>query len=94
MAGTAAKIVISEKRQKLLEEFSKSRTIGQGAAQRAIIILSRSTGFTLIFDLNDKQREFMEYYNRMMAQPFAWAYTGRPVQKKASRGHRASASAH
>jgi hypothetical protein len=39
MAGTAAKIVISERQQKLLEEFSKSRTIGKCIAQRATIIL-------------------------------------------------------
>ena len=29
MAGTAAKIIISERQQKLLEEFSKSRTVGK-----------------------------------------------------------------
>ncbi len=39
MAGTAAKIIISERQQKLLEEFSKSRTIGKCLAQRASIIL-------------------------------------------------------
>jgi transposase len=44
MAGTAAKIVISEKQKKLLEEFSKSRTIGKCIAQRATIILLGFTG--------------------------------------------------
>ena len=39
MAGTAAKIVISERQQKLLEEFRKSRTIGKCLVQRATIIL-------------------------------------------------------
>ena len=39
MAGTAAKIVISERQQKLLEEFRKSRTIGKCIVQRATIIL-------------------------------------------------------
>lgn len=39
MAGTAAKIIISERQQKLLEEFRKSRTIGKCLAQRASIIL-------------------------------------------------------
>ena len=39
MAGTAAKILITEKQQKLLEEFSKSRTSGKCLAQRATIIL-------------------------------------------------------
>jgi transposase len=44
MAGTAAKIIISERQQKLLEEFSKSRTIGKCIAQRATIILRGFTG--------------------------------------------------
>src|SRR5277367_4105094 len=44
MAGTAAKIIISERQQKLLEEFSKSRTIGKCIAQRATIILLGFTG--------------------------------------------------
>ena len=39
MAGTAAKIIITERQQKLLEEFSKSRTLGKCLAQRATIIL-------------------------------------------------------
>jgi transposase len=39
MAGTAAKIIISERQQKLLEEFRKSRTLGKCLAQRATIIL-------------------------------------------------------
>ena len=37
MAGTAAKIVIGERQQKLLEEFGKSRTIGKCLVQRATI---------------------------------------------------------
>ena len=44
MAGTAAKIIISERQQKLLEEFSKSRTIGKCIVQRATIILLGFTG--------------------------------------------------
>jgi len=39
MAGTAAKIIISERQQKLLAEFSKSRTLGKCIVQRATIIL-------------------------------------------------------
>jgi len=39
MAGTAAKIIISERQQKVLEEFSKSRTISKCLGQRALIIL-------------------------------------------------------
>jgi transposase len=44
MAGTAAKIIVSERQQKLLEEFSKSRTIGKCIVQRATIILLGFTG--------------------------------------------------
>lgn len=39
MAGTAAKIIISERQQVLLKEFSKSRTVGKGVVQRATIVL-------------------------------------------------------
>lgn len=44
MAGTAAKVIISERQQKLLEEFSKSRTIGKCISQRASIILLAFSG--------------------------------------------------
>jgi transposase len=44
IAGTAAKIIISERQQKLLEEFCKSRTIGKCLAQRAAIILRGFAG--------------------------------------------------
>jgi transposase len=49
MAGTAAKVIISERQQKLLGEFSKSRTIGKCIAQRATIILLSFAGM-----LNEK----------------------------------------
>jgi transposase len=39
MAGTAAKIIISERQQKLLEEFRRSRTVGTCVVQRATIVL-------------------------------------------------------
>ena len=39
MPGKAAKIIISERQQVLLREFSKSRTAGKGVVQRATIIL-------------------------------------------------------
>jgi transposase len=44
MAGTAAKIVVSERQHKLLEEFSKSRTLGKSIVQRATIILLGFSG--------------------------------------------------
>jgi transposase len=60
MAGTAAKILITEKQQKLLEEFSKSRTLGKCLAQRATIILLGFAGMlnediALHVDLNRQQ---------------------------------------
>jgi transposase len=39
MAGTAAKVIISERQQKVLVEFSRSRTLGVCITQRATIIL-------------------------------------------------------
>ena len=39
MPGKAAKIIVSERQQILLTEFSKSRTVGKGVVQRATIIL-------------------------------------------------------
>lgn len=44
MPGAAAKIIISERQQKLLEEFRKSRTIGKCLAPRAAIILLGFSG--------------------------------------------------
>ena len=32
-------------------------------------------------DLEAKLRKFMTYYNTTMAHPFAWTYTGKPIQK-------------
>jgi transposase len=39
MAGKAAKIIVSEKQQVVLKEFSKSRTVAKGVVQRATILL-------------------------------------------------------
>ncbi|MGH9696520.1 MAG: transposase [Bryobacteraceae bacterium] len=44
MPGTAAKVIISERQQHLLEEFRKSRTIGKSLVQRATIILLAFSG--------------------------------------------------
>ena len=48
--------------------------------------LMRGGNFTSVTDLEAQLREFMDYYNATMAHPFAWTYTGKPVQKQ----HRAS----
>ena len=44
MPGTAAKIIITERQQKLLVEFSKSRTISKCITQRTTIILLAFSG--------------------------------------------------
>ena len=44
--------------------------------------LLRGGNFTSVADLESQLREFMNYYNTTMAHPFAWTYTGKPVQKR------------
>jgi hypothetical protein len=44
--------------------------------------LLRGGNFTSVADLESQLREFMNYYNNTMAHPFAWTYTGKPVQKQ------------
>lgn len=44
--------------------------------------LLRGGNFTSVADLEEQLREFMSYYNTTMAHPFAWTYTGKPVQKQ------------
>src|SRR5712691_3706562 len=44
--------------------------------------LLRGGNFTSVADLQAQLRQFMDYYNTTMAHPFAWTYTGKPVQKK------------
>ena len=44
--------------------------------------LLRGGNFTSVTDLEAQLREFMAYYNATMAHPFAWTYTGKPVQKQ------------
>jgi hypothetical protein len=44
--------------------------------------LLRGGNFTSVADLEAQLRAFMDYYNVTMAHPFAWTYTGKPVQKQ------------
>lgn len=44
--------------------------------------LLRGGNFTSVTDLESQLREFIAYYNTTMAHPFAWTYTGKPVQKE------------
>lgn len=38
--------------------------------------------FTSVPDLEFKLRSFLKYYNDVMAHPFNWTYTGRPLEKQ------------
>ncbi len=42
----------------------------------------RGGNFTSVAHLEAKLGEFMAYYNTTMAHPFAWTYTGKPLQQK------------
>lgn len=42
----------------------------------------RGASFTSVADLEARLRQFIEYYNRTMAHPFRWTYTGRPLEKQ------------
>jgi hypothetical protein len=44
--------------------------------------LLRGGNFTSVADLEGQLRAFMDYYNATMAHPFAWTYTGKPLQKQ------------
>lgn len=41
----------------------------------------RGASFKSVAELESRLREFMDYYNRTMAHPFEWTYTGKPQQK-------------
>jgi len=42
-------------------------------------LLKRSS-FRSLDDLEEKLRAFIEYFNAVLAKPFKWTYTGRPLQ--------------
>jgi transposase len=41
--------------------------------------LLKRGNFTSVEDLEAQVRQFIEYYNRTMAKPFRWTYTGQPL---------------
>lgn len=41
----------------------------------------RGASFKSVAELESRLRQFMDYYNRTMAHPFEWTYTGKPQQK-------------
>jgi hypothetical protein len=43
--------------------------------------LLRRGSFTSIEDLESQLESFFEYFNSVLAHPFTWTYTGRPLAK-------------
>lgn len=43
--------------------------------------LLRHGSFTSVDDLEDRLRAFLAYFNEVLARPFDWTYTGRPLEK-------------
>ena len=90
MAGTAAKIIVGERQQILLKEFSKSRTVGKSVSQRATIIL---LGFQGLFN---EQIALQVGLNRLSARKEALGRAiltgGRGIPIIAVSGWRRSAS--
>jgi len=41
--------------------------------------LLKRGNFTSVEDLEAQLRQFIDYYNRTMAKPFRWTYTGQPL---------------
>ena len=41
--------------------------------------LLKRGNFTSVEDLEAQVRQFIQYYNRTMAKPFRWTYTGQPL---------------
>jgi hypothetical protein len=41
--------------------------------------LLKRGNFTSIEDLRERILAFINYFNRTMAKPFKWTYTGRPL---------------
>ncbi|HMB02181.1 MAG TPA: transposase, partial [Isosphaeraceae bacterium] len=52
-----------------------------GVIMRKVI---RRGSFTSVEDLRTKLLDFIEYFNRVLAKPFRWTYTGRPLTKAAA----------
>lgn len=49
-----------------------------GIVMRKVI---RRGNFTSLADLEAKLRAFLAYFNLVLAHPFNWTYTGKPLEK-------------
>jgi transposase len=52
-----------------------------GVIMRKVI---RRGSFTSVWDLRTKLLNFITYFNQVLAKPFRWTYTGRPLMKAAA----------
>lgn len=50
-----------------------------GIVMRKVV---RRGNFTSVQVLEGKLSQFIDYYNKTMAHPFDWTYTGRPLQRQ------------
>jgi hypothetical protein len=50
-----------------------------GIIMRKVI---RRGSFPSVADLEERLRQFLDYYNITMAHPFNWTYTGKPLQRQ------------
>lgn len=50
-----------------------------GIIMRKVI---RRGNFTSVAVLEEKLRQFIDYFNQTMAHPFEWTYTGRPLERQ------------
>jgi hypothetical protein len=49
-----------------------------GIIMRKVI---RRGNFTSVADLEAKLKAFLQYFNAVLAHPFRWTYTGKPLEK-------------
>ena len=54
-----------------------------GVIMRKVV---RRGSFRSVAELRDRLLNFVEYFNRTFAAPFAWTYTGRPLDASQKRG--------
>jgi hypothetical protein len=89
MPGRATKVTITERQQQVLRTMTRASTSTQALAQRAGMIeiwfsilvrrVLKRGNFPSVSDLPEKILAFIDYFNRTMAKPFKWTYTGRPL---------------
>ena len=81
MATRQAFLTLREHRLRFVYTPKHSSWLNQieivfGIVQRRAI---RRSNFTSLQNLEDRLRQFIDYFNRTFARPFRWTYTGRPV---------------